>query len=116
MQNSKSKIIKISYSPDDILLLNDNNVSQLSDKTDEQILELQNLLTSERKERKVERFFWILSLFILLDCLILPPLTEGVMTLIVLFELIFFMYLAKYYNMEFAVRLFSKIWNRLGVN
>lgn len=116
MSISKAEIIKISQTPEEILKLNNNEVSRVSDKTDEQVVELQNMLTSERDSRKVERFVWTLCVAMLMDCLILPGLPGGVMTLVVLLEMVLLIILANLYNIEIAVRLLDKIWNKIGMN
>lgn len=98
-------------------ILNNNvrEVSQEPETTDKQIVQLQDELTDERKSRKTERFSWIMAGSILLDCLILPPLSGGICTFVMVLQMILLLTLANAYELELPTILLRKVLNKLGV-
>lgn len=98
-----------------VLEANENKAAKKDDNTDKQIVKLQEELSGEKSARKTERFAWILEDAILVDCLILPPLSTGLCGFIMMLELILLLTLANAYELSLPTILLRKMLSKIGV-
>lgn len=98
-----------------VLEANENKAAKKDDNTDKQIVKLQEELSGEKSARKTERFAWILADAILVDCLILPPLSTGLCGFIMMLELILLLTLANAYELSLPTILLRKMLSKIGV-
>ena len=94
--------------------MSNNDVSKISNQKqtvkDQQIAELQNDLEYEKDQRKEERFAWVIVSVILVDILLLGPMTNPVTPIgIFVLELIALLIFARRSGIDYVAVLLDKL-------